>query len=503
MSHTVSSARLSIQEAFLLAAKADMQLILNPEVCEKIIACRSYLDHKLNNTEENYYGINTGFGSLYNVTISKNALRELQSNLLLSHACGTGNEVPPQIVKLMLLLKIQSLSYGYSGVQLQTVQRLTDFFNHNLLPVVYEQGSLGASGDLAPLSHLSLPLIGKGQVYLNGIKQDAAAALEKLGWQPLQLQSKEGLALINGTQFMSAYAVWCAYKAVQLAACANLIAAISFDAYDAHSSPLHPMVHKIRHQQGQITVAALLRRYLKGSQIIKQPKKHVQDPYSFRCVPQVHGASLDAIAYASDIFTREINAVTDNPLLFPDDDLIISGGNFHGQPLALALDFMAIALAELGNISERRTYTLLSGQRNLPAFLVNKPGLHSGLMIPQYAAAALVSQNKQLCTPASVDSITSSNGQEDHVSMGANAATKCYRIVENLERILAIELLTATQALNFRKKLSEPELKSSAIIEQVLAEYRKTVSFITADRLLHTDIAQSVNFVQHRLPDYT
>lgn len=504
MLHSISSdKRLGINQAFTLAATTGSQINLSPEVYRKITDCRTYLDQKLSNTEENYYGINTGFGSLYNITISKNALQELQNNLLLSHACGTGSEVPPQIVRLMLVLKIQSLAYGHSGVQLQTVQRLSDFFNHHILPVVYEQGSLGASGDLAPLSHLSLPLIGKGEVYYGGVKQPAAAVLEQLGWQPLQLQSKEGLALINGTQFMSAYAVWCVYKAMQLAACADLIAAISLDAYDAHSSPLHPLIHKIRQQQGQITVAARLQRFLKGSQIIKQPKKHVQDPYSFRCVPQVHGASADAIAYTQEIVAREINAVTDNPLLFPDDDLIISGGNFHGQPLALALDFLAIALAELGSISERRTFTLLSGQRNLPAFLVNKPGLHSGLMIPQYAAAALVSQNKQLCTPASVDSITSSNGQEDHVSMGANAATKCYRVVENLERILAIELLTATQALNFRKKLSEPELKSSAIIEQVLADYRKSIPFITVDRLLQTDIAGSVNFVQNRLPHYT
>ncbi len=503
MQHTITNDWLDTDTAYRIAVSPNSKIILSDEVENCIRSCRSYLDQKLSSSNERFYGINTGFGALYNVGISSSDLRSLQQNLLMSHACGTGDEVPAEIVRLMLLLKIQSLSYGHSGVQFATVQRLADFFNQRILPVVYEQGSLGASGDLAPLSHLSLPLIGMGEVYFQGKKQSAGTVLQSLGWQPLELQSKEGLALINGTQFMAAYAVWCVEQAHQLSACADLIAAISYDAYDAHYSPLHPLIHEIRQQVGQKTSAQRLLRFLSGSQIGKQVKKHVQDPYSFRCVPQVHGASLDAIAHVADIVGRETNAVTDNPLLYEEEDLILSGGNFHGQPLALTLDYLAIALAELGSISERRTFTMLSGQRELPAFLMENSGLHSGLMIPQYAAAALVSQNKQLCSPASVDSIPSSNGQEDHVSMGANAATKCYRVVENLTRILAIELLTAAQALDLRKKTSSPTLQSSPIIEQVLSEYRKTVPFLSEDRLLHTDISNSIAFVKQQLPAYS
>ncbi|CAN5825459.1 histidine ammonia-lyase [soil metagenome] len=458
---------------------------------DSIVKCREYLDKKMAGADGMFYGINTGFGFLQNVRIDKEQLTELQSNLLKSHACGMGEEVPRAIVKLMMVLKIKSLSYGHSGVQADTVNRLMDMHNNDMLPVIYTQGSLGASGDLAPLSHLSLPLIGLGEVYFNAVKMTTAAALKDLEWQPISLQSKEGLALINGTQFMSAYGMYNLVQCDRLLKWANIIAAISFDAFDCSLDPLNENIHRLRSHEGQVNTAAILRDLLKGSTIARQNKKQVQDPYSFRCIPQVHGATADTVQYVQSIFIKEINSVTDNPNIFPDEDLIVSGGNFHGQPLALGLDFLSIAMAELGNISERRTYQLISGQRNLPMFLIKNPGLHSGLMIPQYTAAGIVSENKQLCTPASVDSISSSNNQEDHVSMGANAATKCKRVVDNVEKILAIELLTAVQAIEYRRPL-----QSSTYLESIIAAFRKEITFNEADRILHTDIIKAVDFIK-------
>jgi histidine ammonia-lyase len=466
---------------------------------EKIRKCRTYLDEKIKNQEEPIYGINTGFGALYNKHISKKDLGRLQENLVKSHACGTGDKVPVDIVRLMILLKIQSLSYGHSGVQLSTVQRLVDLFNEDIIPVVYEQGSLGASGDLAPLAHMSLPLIGLGEVYADGTIKPTKEVYDQLGWQPIELQSKEGLALLNGTQFMSAYGVYSLLKLFRLSELADIIASISLDAFDGRIEPFMDELHRIRPHKGQIQTAERFRTLLNGSQIITQHKEHVQDPYSFRCIPQVHGASKDSINYVATVFSSEINAVTDNPTIFPELDVIVSGGNFHGQPLALALDNMAIAAAEWGNISERRTYQLLHGKRGLPPFLVANPGLNSGFMIPQYTAASIVNQNKQLCTPASVDSIESSQGQEDHVSMGANAATKAYKVVNNLERILAIELFNAAQALDFRR----PK-KSSPFIEDFVARYRKYVPFVSEDKVMHDEIMESVRFlreVDYDLPD--
>lgn len=466
------------------------QLVLSDHAKQRITACREYLDKKIASGAGPVYGINTGFGALYNVSIPEEDLSQLQTNLVMSHACGTGDEVPQEIVRLMLLLKIQALSYGNSGVQLVTVERLADFFNRGILPVVYKQGSLGASGDLAPLAHLTLPLLGLGEVNYENKKQAAADVLAKEKLQPIRLQSKEGLALLNGTQFMNAYGTWCLLRAQRLAVAADAIGALSLEAYDGRPDPFHPNIQSIRPHAGQIAVAAHIRRLLEGSALIAQPKKHVQDPYSFRCMPQVHGASRDAIAYAANVFLTEVNSVTDNPTVFPEDDLLISGGNFHGQPLALALDFLALALAELGSISERRSYLLISGQRGLPLFLVATPGLHSGFMIPQYTAASIVSQNKQLCTPASADSIVSSNGQEDHVSMGANAATKCAEVVRNLERILAIEMLSAAQAIHFRRPLT-----AGPRLEKMLEQFRTKVPFVSEDRMLYKDIEQSVQFV--------
>lgn len=474
----------------------DKKLALSEATIANIEKCRTYLDEKMASQETPIYGINTGFGSLCNVVISNDNLSKLQENLVKSHACGTGEEVPHEIVKIMLLLKIQSLSYGNSGVQLITVQRLVDFYNHDILPVVYSQGSLGASGDLAPLAHMSLPLLGEGEVYLDGFRQPAKKVLEKFGWEPIELQSKEGLALLNGTQFMSSYGCYILLKATKYSYLADVISAISLEGFDGRIEPFNELIHYVRPHKGQISTAKRMTELLEGSQIIAQPKQHVQDPYSFRCIPQVHGASKDTIDYVKKVFKTEINSVTDNPNIFVGEDLIISGGNFHGQPLAIALDFLAIALSELGSISERRTYQLISGLRGLPAFLVDNPGLNSGFMIPQYTAASIASQNKQLATPASVDSIVSSNGQEDHVSMGANAATKCLRIMDNLERILAIELMNASQAIDYRKPL-----KSSDFIEMFLKSYREEVPLVKEDRILHYDIEKSIAFLNTFLID--
>jgi histidine ammonia-lyase len=459
-----------------------------------IAKCRQYLDDKMANHDQLIYGINTGFGSLCNTAISFEDLGLLQYNLVVSHACGTGEEVPAELVKRMLLLKIIGLSHGHSGVQVATVERLIFFYNNEILPVVYQQGSLGASGDLAPLAHLSLPLIGEGEVYFKGEKVASKSVLANFSLEPIQLQSKEGLALLNGTQFMSAYASYAVANSIQLWEQWNKVAALSLEGYDGRINPFQANVNEIRNQKGQIETATIFRDLLAGSEVVMQEKAHVQDPYSFRCIPQVHGASKDAIDYVAQIVEREINAVTDNPTVFPDEDDIVSAGNFHGQPLAISMDFLAIALAEMGSISERRVYKLISGTRNLPAFLVANPGLNSGFMIPQYTAASVVSQNKQLCTPASIDSIDSSNGQEDHVSMGANAATKLYRIIQNCYTIQGIELLNAAQAFEFRRPL-----KSSETLETLYSNYRKVVTFVKNDTFLQPLIAESVKFVKQKI----
>ncbi len=493
--HYISTDVLSL-EAIQEIIYQHKTLELSEEARVNIQKCRDYLDAKMSANETPIYGINTGFGSLCNVKISNENLSKLQENLVKSHACGTGEEVPIEIVRLMLLLKIQSLSYGYSGVQLSTVLRLIDFYNNGILPVIYTQGSLGASGDLAPLAHLSLPLLGEGEVVFEGKKVPTSVIMKQFNWKPIVLQSKEGLALLNGTQFMSAYGTHILLKAIKFSYLADLIGTISLEGFDGRQEPFNELIHFIRPHKGQIVTANRVNEFLEGSEIISQSKAHVQDPYSFRCIPQVHGASKDAIDYVKKVFKTEINSVTDNPNVFIESDQIISGGNFHGQPLALALDFLAIALSELGSISERRTYQLISGSRNLPPFLIDNPGLNSGFMIPQYTAASIASQNKQLATPASVDSIVSSNGQEDHVSMGANGATKALRIMDNLERILAIELMNASQAIEFRRPL-----KSSDFIEMFLKSFREEVPLVKEDRILHYDIQKSVAFLNSFMID--
>jgi histidine ammonia-lyase len=479
--HIISSSPLDLEmiHDIILQHK---KLELSTESITKIKACRDYLDDKIQKETKPIYGINTGFGSLYNVEISSANLTKLQENLVMSHACGVGERVPEAVVKLMLFLKIQSLNYGHSGVQLKTVELLIEFYNNDILPVVFTQGSLGASGDLAPLAHMSLPLIGKGMVMHNGTEFETETILKRFNLLPIELQSKEGLGLLNGTQFMSAYGVHLLLKSYKLSYFADLIGAISLEAFDGRIEPFNALVHLVRPHNGQIKTAERMRTFLEGSELIAQSKSHVQDPYSFRCIPQVHGATKDTLTFVEKTFVTEINSVTDNPNIFVVEDEIISGGNFHGQPLALALDYLKIAMAELGNISERRTYQLVSGL---------------GFMIPQYTSASIVSANKQLASPASIDSIVSSNGQEDHVSMGANSATQAYQLIENVNSILAIELMNASQAITFRR----PK-KTSGFLEIFLLEFQKEIPFAKEDKILHNEIIKSSNFIKMMQIDF-
>ena len=488
--HQISAEHLSIERVGEIIFNG-YQLELSDDARTRILRCREYLDKKMAVNDKPVYGVTTGFGSLCNVSIGKDQLTQLQINLMMSHACGTGDRVPNEIVKIMLLLKIQSLSYGFSGCKLDTVERLIDFFNNDILPVVYMQGSLGASGDLVPLAHLSLPLVGMGDVEYKGKVMTGAQMLQVMGWKPIQLASKEGLALLNGTQNMSSFAVWALLQSHRLSDWADKIAAMSLDAYCGLVEPFTDAVHQVRPHKGQIETAARMRELLAGSEIVEKPKSYVQDPYSFRCVPQVHGSVKDTMAYVESVIDTEINSATDNPTVCTDEDLIISAGNFHGEPIALPMDFLAIAMSELANISERRIYKLVSGTRGLPSFLVANPGVNSGFMITQYTAASVVSLNKSLCNPASVDSIPSCQGQEDHVSMGANAAIKLYKVVLNTERVLAIELFNSAQALEFRRPL-----KSSPIIQKMFEEYRKVVPFIVNDEVMYPYIQKSIDFLR-------
>lgn len=488
--HHISPEWLSIDKVEEII-ETGAKLALSEESKKRIVACREYLDNKMKTQKEPIYGITTGFGSLCNISIDADKLQELQKNLVMSHSCGVGEIVKPEIVKLMLLTKIQSLSYGNSGVQLATVERLIDFFNNDVIPVVFCQGSLGASGDLAPLASMSLPLLGLGEVFYKGERRPSADVLKELGLEPVSLMSKEGLALLNGTQFMSSHGVHAIIRARRLSYLADKIGALSLDAFDGRIEPFEDCIQEVRPHPGQLATARAMRGWLEGSEIIKQPKKHVQDPYSFRCIPQVHGAVKDTIDYVGHVLEIEINSATDNPTVFADEDKVISAGNFHGEPIAMPMDFLAVALSELANISERRIYKLISAQRGLPSFLVAKPGLNSGFMIPQYTAASIVSQNKGLCWPASCDSIPSSQGQEDHVSMGSNAATKLIRVVDNTERVLAIELFNAAQAIEFRRPL-----KTSPKLETFVEQVREAgIPFVENDEVMYPIIDRAVKFV--------
>ena len=472
--------------------KDGAKLTLSDEAIEKIQHCRDFLDTKTDENTVPIYGVTTGFGSLCNRHIAPEDLVTLQENLIKSHSCSVGTPVDRTVVKLMLLLKAHALSMGFSGVQVETVQRILDFYNHDVLPVVYDRGSLGASGDLAPLANLFLPLIGEGYVMVDGKKTKGRDALDRFGWRPIKLKSKEGLALLNGTQFMSANGIKALIDGWHLVNCFDLFGAMSLEAFDGRIEPFWECIQRVRPHKGQIETGAVFRRILAGSEIIKREKEHVQDPYSFRCIPQVHGAVKDAMRHVTDVLHTEINSVTDNPTVFPDEDLVVSGGNFHGEPLALVFDYMGVALHELGNISERRVAQLIFGLRGLPEFLVAKPGLNSGFMIPQYSAASMVSQNKMYAWPASCDSIVSSNGQEDLVSMGANAATKLHKIISNLQYIAGIELMNAAQGIDFRRPL-----KSSPIIEKIMTDYRKAVPFVEEDVVMEEYIAKTMEWLEN------
>lgn len=487
--HHISAAPLTIDRVEEIITRR-IPLALSDDARARIARCREYLDHKMTSQKEPIYGITTGFGSLCDISISSDQLSTLQRNLVMSHSCSVGERVPSEIVRLMLLTKIQSLSYGNSGVQTATVERLVEMYNRSILPLVYQQGSLGASGDLAPLANLSLPLLGLGEVEMDGKIIPSSQMLEAMGWEPITLKCKEGLALLNGTQFMSSYALWCVIQSRRLSRWADKIGALSLDAFDGRIEPFMPQIQQVRPHRGQIETGRAVMEYLKGSELIARPKKHVQDPYSFRCIPQVHGASKDTLAYVAAAIETEINSVTDNPTIFPDEDLVISAGNFHGEPIAQPMDFLAVALCELSNISERRIFKLIAGVRGLPSFLVANPGVNSGFMIPQYTAASIVSQSKGLCWPASCDSIPSSQGQEDHVSMGANAATKLYRVVCNTRRVLAIELFNAAQALEFRRPL-----RTSPVLEQMVADFRRVVPFIENDTVMYPNINAAEDFI--------
>lgn len=490
MIHQISAEHLTIERIDEIIRNG-YKIELSEDARQRIIRCRKYLDEKIERDSEPIYGVTTGFGSLCKVSIGADQLSELQVNLIMSHACGVGERVPNDIVKIMILLKIQNMSYGYSGCKLDTVERMIDFFNNDVYPIVYMQGSLGASGDLVPLAHLCLPMLGMGEVEYQGQRMTGADLLKKMNWLPIKLASKEGLALLNGTQNMAAFAVWALINAQRLSTWADKISAMSLEAFDGRIDPFIHAVHVLRPHKGQIETADYIRQLLEGSELIKQPKVNVQDPYSFRCIPQVHGAVKDTIHYVYSVIDREINSVTDNPIVCENEDAVISAGNFHGEPIAMPLDFLCIALSELANISERRIYRLVSGTRGLPSFLVANPGVNSGFMITQYTAAAVVSQSKTLGMPASVDSIPSSQDQEDHVSMGANAATKLYKVVYNTEKVLAIELFNAAQALDFRRPL-----KSSPAIEAIYEEYRKIVPFLKEDQVMYTHIAHSIEFLR-------
>jgi histidine ammonia-lyase len=479
--------------ARLLESKA--RLDLAQEALEAVKRSRAIVETRARG-EKALYGINTGFGVLAHERIPSKDLERLQHNLILSHAVGAGDEVPAEIVALMLLFKVNGLAVGLSGVRPVVIEYLIRFYNEGVYPIVYTKGSLGASGDLAPLAHLTLPLLGLGEVYRGEIRMPASQVLKELGLAPLRLEAKEGLALINGTQFMTAYAVHCLLRIQQSLVTADVVAAMTLESIRGSAAPFDARIHEARPHPGQKKVAARMRQLLRGSQILPShidcPK--VQDPYSIRCVPQVHGAAWESFEHARQVIERELNSATDNPLVFDDGD-IVSGGNFHGEILAFVMDYLAIATAEIASISERRLFLLLGGdtlgELKLPKLLMKDTGLNSGFMLPQYLAAALVSENKIFAHPASVDSIPSSLGQEDHVSMGATSATKLLEVVKNAETVLAIELMSAAQALDFIHPL-----KAGEGIEAAHAEFRKHISFAESDRLFHDDIQVALEVVR-------
>ena len=476
---------ISLIEDILLKNK---KIKLSKNSIDKIKKSRQFLESSISD-DSLIYGVNTGFGSLCEEQIPLNKINKLQENLIVSHACGTGDLISKDIIKIILILKINSLSLGFSGVRLSLVELLIKIYNKDIIPVIYEQGSLGASGDLAPLAHLSLPLIGKGDVYYKGKIVKAKIAFKKENITLYQLSYKEGLALLNGTQFMTAFCAWSVIQSKKIAYFSDLIASISLEAFSCRHEPFSELISLVRSHQGQIETSKNILKILESSKVFFSNNMYTQDPYSFRCIPQVHGATKDVIKHVNQVLDIEMNSVTDNPIVFSKQSKVISGGNFHGQPIAMAMDYLAISMSELGNISERRVFNLLSGQRGLPNYLIQEPGINSGFMITQYTAASIVSQNKQFCTPSSIDSIVSSNGQEDHVSMGANSALKLFKVINNVNTLMSIELMNSAQAIELKG------VKSSKIILDLIQAYRKHVPFVKEDVVLSPFILKGKEFI--------
>jgi len=475
-------------------ATGDLQAGITQEAKKKIDNVNNNVID-IANGEAIVYGINTGFGPLCNTLIPKEDTSKLQKNLLLSHSVGLGDPIDAIIAKLMMIIKVHSLSQGFSGISMDVLERIMWHIDNDYIPLVPEQGSVGASGDLAPLSHLFLPLIGEGGIFVKGKSIPTSELFLKTGMKAITLEPKSVLALINGTQFISAHAVMVVDRLHNCLEHADLIAALMIEGLQGSQMPFHPELHKTRPYIGNTHVAHRIHHFLQGSEIMSSHKNcdKVQDPYSLRCVPQVHGSSRAAWLHLKEAVEIEINSVTDNPVIF-SKDLTISGGNFHGQPLALPLDYACLAAAELGNISDRRSYLALEGKtEGVPKLLLQKTGLNSGFMIVQYTGAAIVSENKTLCFPASADSIPTSLGQEDHVSMGSIGGRKTFRVVKNLEKILGVELLSAAQALDFHR----PK-KSSKILDAVHGEIRESISFATEDRLFANDINKAINIIKDR-----
>ncbi|EGK14457.1 histidine ammonia-lyase [Kroppenstedtia eburnea] len=487
---SLNGEELTLQE-FEQVVRLGAPVSLSESAVEKMNRSRSTVE-SLVRDGRTVYGITTGFGKFSDTLIDRSQSAELQINLIRSHACGAGEPLDEETVRGMMLLRANALAKGYSGIRPVTVETLIQLLNNHIHPVIPSQGSLGASGDLAPLAHMSLPLLGEGEVIRHGRRMDSATALEQAGISPVRLEAKEGLALINGTQMMASLTALSILDTHRLLLAADVIAAMTLEALSGIPHAFHPLLHAARGQQGQIETARRMRQLLSGSQRTTRPgEKRVQDAYSLRCIPQVHGASLDAYHYVQEVVVRELNAATDNPLLFPEEGEVISGGNFHGQPLALAADFLAIAVAELGSISERRTERLVNPQLSgLPAFLTRNGGLHSGYMILQYLAASLVSENKTLCHPASVDSIPSSANQEDHVSMGSIAARKLRAVIQNVTRTLAVEYLCAAQALEY----GEGRLGTGT--EAAYRLIREQIPPLTDDRVGHPDVEEVAGLIR-------
>ena len=476
-------------------ARFGEQVVISQDAISLVKASRNYVD-RLVAEDRIVYGVTTGFGKFSDVHISSTETETLQANLIMSHACGTGPIFPEEVSRAIMLLRANALAKGYSGIRPQTLQSLVDLLNHGIHPVIPEKGSLGASGDLAPLAHMTLPLIGMGEAFYKGKRMDGAEALRAEGLKPVVLTAKEGLALINGTQVMTATGALATYDALCLSKLSDISSALTGEAFSIIIDAFIEELHKIRPHKGQIDTASNMRRLLEGSErTTHQGQVRVQDAYSLRCVPQIHGASKDAIQYTLNKLAIEMNSVTDNPIIIPDMDIAISGGNFHGQPMALTFDFLGIAAAELANVAERRIERLVnSSLGGLPPFLVENGGLNSGFMIAQYSAAALVSENKVLAHPASVDSIPSSAGQEDHVSMGTIAARKARDICDNLSRVLSIELMAAAQGIDLNPFTCGKRLgKGTAVAYQVV---RQAVSKMTQDRILYKDIDSVLELVK-------